>query len=111
MFDMGNAGTLTGQLRTAIRTRSLSLALNIAGELDHVDLAAAVALTALAAEKGDPRFEPMALRVIVRLIEERRLTLNDALWAAQRLQDCREGVDGETGLLNLERQRPERRRA
>ena len=88
---MGNAGTASGALRTAIRTGSLNLALNIAAELDHVPLADAVALTALAAKKGDRRFEPMAMRLIVRFIEARKVTtVNRAIWTLQRLQDCRE---------------------
>jgi hypothetical protein len=70
-YVRGQWGTTTGALRTAIRTGSFNLALNIAGELPHVPLTDAVALTVLAAEKDDPRFEPMAMRLIVRFIEER----------------------------------------
>jgi hypothetical protein len=69
-------------------------------------LADATRLTCLAASKDPERFDALAVRVIARLIEERRLELNDVLWACRRLQDCREGVDGETGLLSLLRQPP-----
>jgi hypothetical protein len=80
---------------------------NLAKDLPQVDLADAIRLTCLAAEKDTPdRFDAMAVRVIARLIEERRLSLNDVIWAAQRLQDAGEGVDGETALLNLVRQKP-----
>ena len=98
---MGNAGTASGRLRTALNTGSYGLAVNLARELPHVDLADAIRLTCLAASKDPDRFGGMALRCLVRLIEERELTINRAIWALQRFQDCREGVDGETGLLKL----------
>ncbi len=103
---MGNAGTASGQFRTALRTKSLGLALNLARELPTVDLPDAARLTVLAAQKGDPRFEPMSVRLLARLLDERRLSLEDVLYAARRLQDAREGKPGETGLLNLIRHRP-----
>jgi hypothetical protein len=100
-----NAGTASGRLRTALNTRSYGLAVNLARELPHVALADAIRLTCLAASKDSKRFDALAVRVVARLIEERRLSLNDVIWACRRLQDCREGVDGETGLLNLVRQK------
>ena len=106
---MGNAGTPSGRLRTAISTGSYGLALNIASELPRVELSDAIRLTALAAAKDPERFDALAVRVLSRLLEERRLSLDDALWACQRLRDCREGVDGATGLLQLAKQRPSNR--
>jgi hypothetical protein len=102
---MGNSGTISGRLRTALSTGSYGLAVNLARDLPHVDLADAIRLTALAAEKDPERFDALAVRCIARLIEERHLKLNDVLWACQQLQDCREGRDGETGLINLAKQR------
>lgn len=103
---MGNAGTDTGRFRTALNTGSYGLAANIAKDLPYVELADAIRLTCLAAEKDPARFEALTLRCLSRLLEERRISLNDLLFAGRRFQDAREGVDGETGLLNLVKQRP-----
>jgi hypothetical protein len=105
-FFVSNAGTASGQLRTALSPGSYRLARNIAADLPRVDLADAIRLTALTAEKDSDRFDALAVRALARLLDERRLSLDDALWACQRLRDCREGVDGGTGLLSLARQRP-----
>jgi hypothetical protein len=43
------------------------------------------------------------------LTEERAVTLNDVIWAGQRLRDERGGHDGRTGLENLIQQREIRR--
>ena len=102
---MGNAGTDYGRFRTALNTGSYGLARNIALDLPHVDLRDAIRLTVLAVEKDPDAYDALALRCLVRLIEERELSINRAIWALQRFQDCREGVDGLTGLLNLARQR------
>jgi hypothetical protein len=105
-FFVSNAGTASGQLRTALSPGSYRLPRNIAADLPRVDLADAIRLTALTGEKDSDRFDALAVRVLARLLDERRLSLDDALWACQRLRDCREGVDGETGLLSLAKQRP-----
>jgi hypothetical protein len=76
--------------------------------LPHIDLADALQLTLLAAQKDRRRFDAMAQRWIVRLIEERRVTLHDVEWATQRFQDQTEGSDGRTGLVNLLKQKPAR---
>jgi hypothetical protein len=64
-------------------------------------IAGAIRLTVLAAKKDPENFDGLALRCIVRMVEERELSIDKAIWALQRFQDCREGVDGETGLLKL----------
>ena len=105
---MGNAGTDYGRFRTAHNSGSYGLARNIAADLPHVDLADAIRLTVLAVEKDPDQFDALAQRCVVRLIEERRLNLNEVLWALQRFQDAREGRDGETGLIALLHQKPHR---
>jgi hypothetical protein len=105
---MGNAGSQSGELNTALSTGSYVLATRIAKELPRVDLSDAVRLTILAAAKDPERFDALAQRCLVRLIEERQVTLNDVLWVAQRFQDLREGTGGETGLMNLLRQQRHR---
>jgi hypothetical protein len=102
---VGTAGTNYGRFRTALNTGSYGLARNIAAGLPRVDLRDAIRLTLLAADRDNDHFDALALRCLVRLIEERYLTLNDVLWAVQRFQDVREGLDGETGLLNLLQQK------
>jgi hypothetical protein len=101
---VGDAGTNYGRFRTALRTGSYGLARNIARDLPHVDLADAIRLTILAVDKDPDHFDALALRCLVRFIEERGLTIDRAIWALQRFRDAREGIDGETGLQNLERQ-------
>jgi len=91
---VGNAGTNSGRFRTALNTGSYDLASNIARDLPYVELADAIRPTCLAARKDPARFEVLALRCLARLLEERRV------------EDAREGIDGETGLLNLLKQRP-----
>jgi hypothetical protein len=98
---VANAGSDTGRLRTALNTGSYGLAKNIAAGLPHVPIADAIRLTVLAAQNDPKAFEPMARRCLARLIEERQLSVDQAIWAAQRFQDVREGTDGETGLLRL----------
>lgn len=62
-----------------------------ARELQVVPLDAALDLTLLAAEKDPDRYEAMAVRWVQRLIEERRPSLNETVWAGTRLKDVREG--------------------
>ncbi len=101
---MSNAGTDYGRFRTALNTGSYGLARNIALDLPRVDLADAIRLTVLAAAKDPDHFDALALRCLVRFIEERGLTIDRAVWVLQRFREAREGFDGETGLLNLVRQ-------
>lgn len=106
---MGVAGSRHAELRTALSTRAYGLALSIAEELPHVGLHDAIRLTLLAADRDPERFDAMAQRCVVRLIEERRLTLDDIAWIAQGFQDARQGFDdAETGLMLLLRQRDRR---
>jgi hypothetical protein len=102
---MGNAGSDTGRLRTALKTGSYKLAVGIVRELPRISTADALELTLLAAKKDRERFDAMAVCWLVRLIEERAVTLNDVIWAGQRLRDERGGHDGRTGLENLLKQR------
>ena len=102
---MGEAGSDLARLRTALKTNSYRLAIGIARELPRVSLADALELTLLAAQKDPDRYDAMAVRWAARLIEERRVDLNDVLWTVQRFQDEREGHDGRTGLENLLQQR------
>lgn len=103
---MGNAGTDYGRFRTALRTGSYGLARNIALDIPQVDLADAIRLTILAIDKDPDHYDALALRCLVRFIEERSLTIDRAVWVLQRFREAREGFDGETGLLKLARQGP-----
>lgn len=67
---MGNAGTDYGRFRTALRTGSYGLARNIARDLPHVDLSDAIRLTILSVDKDPDHFDALALRCLVRFIEE-----------------------------------------
>ena len=75
------------------------LAWAYATSLSHVSLEDALQLTLLAIKKDAHRFDAMAKRCIVRLIEERSVTFHEVEWAIQRLRDETEGLDGRTGLL------------
>jgi hypothetical protein len=103
---VGNAGSDYGRFRTALNTGSYGPARNLARDLPHVDLSDAIRLTILAADKDPDRYDALALRCLVRLIEERGLSIDRAIWVLQRFREAREGFDGETGLLNLVRQAP-----
>jgi hypothetical protein len=100
---VGNAGSDYGRFRTALKTGSYGLARNIARDLPHVDLSDAIRLTILAIDNDPNRYDALALRCLVRLIDERGLTIDRAIWVLQRFREAREGFDGETGLLKLAR--------
>ena len=74
----------------------------LARELPHATLADAIRLTCLAASKDPERFDALAIRCLVRLAEERGLTIDRAVWCFSA-SDAREGVDGEAGHLKLEK--------
>jgi hypothetical protein len=88
---MGIAGSLQGELRTALRTGSYRIASNIARSLPSISLSEALELTVLAAKHDPERFEPMAVRWLSKLLEDRQLSLHEIRWAAERLQDVKEG--------------------
>lgn len=100
----------TGQLQNALRAGAYSLARDLATELAQVPLAEALLLTVLAAEKAPEDFEPMAMRWIERLIEERHISLEELVTAADALQRAGEGDVDRLTLLALTRAAPERRR-
>ena len=100
---MGTAGSLHGELRTALRTGSYRIACNIARSLPSISLPEALEITVLAAKHDPDRFEPMAARWLARLLDDRQLSLHEIRWATERLQDVKEGraEDAEKALLNF----------
>lgn len=83
---MGNAGSVYGNFRTAIRTGSYTLACQVARELPRVGLREALQLTLLAAEKDPDRYERMARRWMARFLEEKQPTLQLTQWVAEDLR-------------------------
>jgi hypothetical protein len=102
---MGNAGTLGGEFRTALRTRSFVIAMQIAKSMPHLTLTDALDLTLLAAEKDPERYRSLAQRFLIRLIEERDLSFTDIGDAARQLAAIAEGGTG-AEVRALVRQRP-----
>ena len=102
---MGNSGTLGGEFRTALRTRSFVMAMQIAKAMPHLTLTDALDLTLLAAERDPERYRPMAQRFLVRLIEERDLSFTDIGDAARGLAAIAEGGAG-AEMRELVRKRP-----
>src|ERR1041384_3365631 len=82
---MGTAGHRTGELRTALRTRSFNMALQIARELRPVSLRDGLDLTLLAAHKDPDRYERMARRWLERFLREARPTLQLSAWVSEDL--------------------------
>ena len=103
---MDTAGSLGGELRTAIRTGSYKLALNVARAMPIVSIADALDLTLLAAEHDPDRFDAMAQRWLCRLVEERSLTLAEFAQAAAELQGVPMGLGNGDGLKTLLREKP-----
>ncbi len=108
---VGVAGSNSALFERALRNGDLGSAWAYATSLSHVSLEDALQLTLLAIKKDAHRFDAMAKRCIVRLIEERSVTFHEVEWAIQRLRDETEGLDGRTGLLNLLEQKPARARS
>ena len=110
---MGTAGSLGGEFRTAIRTESFGLAMNMARAMPNVPLDDALDLTILAATKEPAVYEALAVRWITRLLEEKSLTLDELRWTIERLTDAREGWHQEAGkaLHDFLCKRPPRNRA
>jgi hypothetical protein len=86
----GRASDPQQQFRRALEYRRFEDALRMARHLP-VSLENAARLTMLAAEVGSSRFEPMALRLIVLLMDQRTVTLAQLSWIAARLRDAGEG--------------------
>ena len=90
------------RFRRALTTSNLSVVEAAAAELPYVRLEDALAILALLAERGDPRFERAAARWVGRLLTETPADLGDARFAlalVERLPDCRDA------LLELARRR------
>ena len=105
---VGDAGSDHGHFARALKAGNFANAFAAAHNVPVVSLDDALILTLLAREQSPQRFDGMAQRWIVRLIQEREITLHDVTWATQRLRDENEGHDGRTGLINLLKQRPQR---
>lgn len=98
---MGNTGSRHGEFRTALRTGSYGLALNIARDLPHVSLADALGLTLLAARKSPERFDGMARRWLARLLVERQPSLDELAWASALLSNAPAGEGDDDRLAEI----------
>lgn len=85
--SMSNAGSSYGEFRTALRTNSYGLAMQVARSLPGIDLSDALRLTALAAHKDPDRFPSLARRWLVRFLSERHPTLLLVSWVAHDFED------------------------
>lgn len=72
---MGNHGHAYARLRQALLTGNLTIVDAAARELPHVDLADALKILRLMADKRDPRYERAAARWAARAAHERGLDL------------------------------------
>jgi len=102
---MGNAGSLGGEFRTAIRTGIYKLALNVARSMPVISIADALDLTLLAAEQDLERFDAMAQRWLCRLAEERATSLAEFAGAAAEIQGVPMGLGDGGGLKVLLREK------
>jgi hypothetical protein len=92
MRGTGNRAHDPGQdrLMLALRARNPDRALEAARLMGEVPLSAAAQITALLAERDDPRYDRAAARLAARVTLERRLGLDDAdavLTSVARLPD------------------------
>lgn len=95
---MGISGTDHAEFRRALASGDWGSAFAAAHAMPAVELEEALELVLLGARKVDKdRYERLALRWLVRLMEERRISLHEASWVADRLRDTREGRAGEAG--------------
>lgn len=88
-------GHAYARFRRALTTSNLSVVEAAAAELPSVRLEDALAILALLAERGDPRFERAATRWVGRLLTETPADLGDARFAlalVERLPDCRDAL-------------------
>lgn len=110
--SMGNAGNgvyESAEFDTALKHGDYASAVSIARRLPRIDLRSALRLTVLAAKhESRERYDAMAVRWLTRLVQEKRVDLNDVHWASSRLKDAREGLNKEAGSA-LERLVSERR--
>ncbi len=98
---MGTSGTRHGEFRTALRTGSYSLALEIARDLPHISLADALRLTLLAARKSPQQFDGMARRWLARLLVERQPSLDEMAWASALLSNAPGGDADDDRLTEI----------
>lgn len=82
---MGDHGTPYARFERALRAGNLLNAEAAARDLHKVNLIDALKLVILYGEKRDRKFEPAARRWLVRLLEEKRLSLDEAKVAAEWL--------------------------
>jgi hypothetical protein len=86
---MTSQGTAHGRFQRAIRRRHVSAAEMAAKEMGQLSLIDALALVACYARTGSPKFEKAAVRWLVRISEERDVTLRDVRLAAECLEALR----------------------
>jgi hypothetical protein len=91
------AGSLGGEFRTALRTKSFRLAMDLARSMPRVSLSDALALTMLAAEQAPERFPALARRFLVRFIAEAEPTLEQVKKVADALDSL--GLTGDLPAL------------
>jgi hypothetical protein len=82
---VGDHGSTYARFKRAVKAGSVLNAESAARDLKTVTLADALALVCLYAAKNDRKFEPAARRWLVRLLEEKHPSLDEAKVAAEWL--------------------------
>lgn len=98
MFVTSQGSPLT-RFRRAIRGQSVLMAELSAREAGRLPLEDALALVALYAATDDEKFDRAAVRWLVRVVEERRLSLGDMQLAAAAAATLREQPDRALRIL------------
>lgn len=88
---MGRASDPHRQFRKALQNRVFEDAMLLARDLPVSD-AEALTLTIIGGEARDPLYDPMALRWISNLLEDREIrTLEQLAWITERFQEVKAG--------------------
>jgi hypothetical protein len=90
-------GSAYSRFQRALTTGNLAIVEAAAVELPSVGLDDALAILALLAQTGDPRFDRAAARWVGRLLTETPAGLSDARFAlalVERLPGCRDALHG-----------------
>lgn len=76
------------RLRAILEARNYRLAYKTAQEIAPIDLLEAMRLTILAAVEDRDHFEALAVHWIERLIAERKVSVHEISWVAERFMDA-----------------------
>ena len=103
---MGNAGSDYGYFQRSLKAGHFASAWQFARQLPTVSLADALSLTILASTEDPDQFDRLSLRWLMRLNDERSVTLAEFAEAAAQLQGVKLGLGDGDGLKALLREAP-----